>query len=268
MEGSVMKAGLFIIILVLFFLFLRYFEKRNIYFPLRTIEATPADINLDYEEISIETSDKVRLSGWFIPAQNSRRTILFFHGNGGNISHRLEKIQVLNDLKADVLIFDYRGYGESTGNPSENGLYLDAEAVYVYLLRDRKISPEKIVLYGESLGGAVAIDLAGKQRIGGIISEGSFTSIPDMAKRILPFFPSMLISSRYESIRKIQKCTSPKLFFHSSEDEIIPFEFGKQLFQAAPEPKEFVEVRGGHNDAFFVSQDVFIRKIDSFIDRL
>jgi fermentation-respiration switch protein FrsA (DUF1100 family) len=266
--GYIVKIGLVIAILFLGFLFLRYFEKKNIYFPLRTIEATPEEIHLDYENISVKTRDGVQISGWYVPSKYPRVTLLFFHGNGGNISHRLDKIKILNDLDVDVLIFDYRGYGMSGGSPSENGLYLDAEAVYDYLVHEKKTSPGTIIVYGESLGGAVAVDLAGKRQTGGVILEGCFTSVPDMAKRLLPFIPSFLISSQYDSLRKIKDITTPKLLFHSIEDDIVPFALGMKLFQAAIEPKKFVEMRGGHNDAFLVSHDIYKKSINAFIDRL
>jgi hypothetical protein len=258
---------LIVVFLILGFFYLRYFEKRNLYFPLRTIEATPEDINLDYESVTFMTKDGVQLVGWFIPAKTSRATLIFCHGNGGNISHRLEKIRIFNNLNLDVLIFDYRGYGMSEGSPSEKGLYLDAEVVYNYLVNEKRITTKKIVVYGESLGAAVAVDLASKHDLAGIIIEGGFTSVKDMAKKILPFIPTFIYASRFDSLEKIKNIKSPKLIFHSVDDEIVPFELGKKLFDAAAEPKEFVELRGGHNDAFLNSQDMFITKIDSFINR-
>jgi len=258
---------LIIISLILVFLSIRYFEKKNLYFPLRTIEATPEDIGLGYEEVSFKTKDGIQLSGWFIPVKDSRAAVIFFHGNGGNISHRLEKIKIFNDLNVDVLIFDYRGYGMSKGSPSEKGLYLDAEAVYSYLVNVRGISPQKIIGYGESLGGSIVVDLANKHELGGVIIEGGVTSVRDMAKRLLPFIPTFVYASKYDSLEKIKNIKFPKLIFHSIDDEIVPFDLGKRLYDVAAEPKEFVELRGGHNEAFLISQNVFISKIDSFFKR-
>ncbi len=253
-------------ILVFLFFFIRFLEKKSLYFPVQTIDATPDNIGLDYEEIFVTTKDGVQLSAWFIPSGSTRATLLFSHGNGGNISHRLEKIKILNKLNLDVLIFDYRGYGMSKGSPSEKGLYRDAEAMYDFLIKERKISPRKIVGYGESLGGAVIINMAMKHEVGGLIIEDSFTSVRDMSRKYFPFIPSFVYKSKFDSLTKIKSIKAPKLILHSVNDEIVPFEQGKKLFENAPEPKGFVQLQGGHNDAFLISQDVFAAKIDSFID--
>ncbi len=257
-----------VFLIVLFFFFIRFMEKKSLYFPLQKIEVTPQDIGLEYEEVFITTADRVRISGWYIPSRSPRATVLFSHGNGGNISHRLEKIRIFNDLDVNVFIFDYRGYGMSKGSPSENGLYLDAEAAYRYLLNEKNIPPERIIGYGESLGGAVVIDLASRHALGGIIVEGSFPSIRDMARRYFPFIPGFVYKSSFDSSRKIKDVTVPKLHLHSMNDEIVPFALGKKLFDHAPEPKEFAALQGGHNDSFLVSRDLFIEKIDSFAAHL
>ena len=257
-----------IVILSFFFFFIRFIEKKSLYYPLKKIEATPQDIGLDYEEVYISAKDGVRIAGWYIPSRSPRATFIFSHGNGGNISHRLEKIKMFNDLHVNVLIFDYRGYGMSKGSPSEEGLYLDAEAVYNYLVKEKKVPPQKVIGYGESLGGPVIIDLASKHKLGGIIVEGSFPSIRDMAKKYFPFIPSFVYKTTYNSLEKIGRIKAPKLHFHSVSDEVVPYELGKKLFDSAPGPKEFVDLEGGHNDSFLISRDVFVKKIDSFIGRL
>ncbi|GBD96047.1 MAG TPA: alpha/beta hydrolase [Nitrospirae bacterium] len=269
MGNYLMKIVLFVAVAIfLLFFSIRFLEKKSLYFPVRKIESVPRDTGLDYEEVFVTTKDGIEISAWFIPSESSRATILFSHGNGGNISHRLEKMKILNDLDLDIFIFDYRGYGMSKGNPSEEGLYLDAEAVYDYLVNEKKIPARKIVGYGESLGGAVIIDLASKRELGGIIIEGSFTSIRDMAKKYFPFIPAFVYRTSFDSFEKIKNIKSPKLHFHSISDEIVPFELGKKLFDNALEPKEFVELQGGHNDAFIISQDVFITGIDLFLHNL
>ncbi len=154
----------------------------------------------------------------------------------------------------------------SKGSPSEKGLYRDAEAMYDFLIKERKISPRKIVGYGESLGGAVIINMAMKHEVGGLIIEDSFTSVRDMSRKYFPFIPSFVYKSKFDSLTKIKSIKAPKLILHSVNDEIVPFEQGKKLFENAPEPKGFVQLQGGHNDAFLISQDVFAAKIDSFID--
>ncbi len=264
-----MKTVLLIVAIPLsLFFFIRFLEYKSTYYPIRAIEYTPKDIGLEYEDVSLTAKDGVQISGWFIPSQSSRAVVLFCHGNGGNISHRLQKIMILNRLNLDVLIFDYRGYGKSKGRPSENGLYLDAEAVYDYLLNEKKVHPQKIVGYGESLGGAVIAELALRREFGSIIMESSFTSVADMAKTVAPFIPGFVFKSRFDTLSKIKNIGYPKLILHSANDEIIPFEQGRRLFDNAEEPKEFIEMQGGHNDAFLVSGDLFVSAIDSFIERL
>ncbi len=264
-----MKTILIIIAaLLLLFILIRFLEYKSTYYPFPSIENTPRDIGLDYEDLTFTTKDGTRISGWFVPSVLSRAVIILCHGNGGNISHRLEKIMMLNRLNLDVLIFDYRGYGMSEGRPSEKGLYLDTEAVYEYLVNDRKVSPLNIVGYGESLGGAVIIDLASRQKLGGLIIESSFTSVPDMAKKVAPFVPGFVYKSRFDGLSKIKGVEIPKLIFHSVDDEVVPFEHGERLFSNAGEPKKFVKMQGGHNDAFLVSKDLFMREIDLFIGGL
>jgi fermentation-respiration switch protein FrsA (DUF1100 family) len=213
----------------------------------------------------IKTGDGIQLTGWFIPSPNPRATILLSHGNGGNISHRLDKIQMLHERGLDVLIYDYRGYGRSTGRPSEGGLYQDAQAVYDYLVDEKRVLPQKIVAYGESLGGAVAIDLACNRDVGGIIIESGFTSIHDMAKSVFLYIPEFVLSTRFDSLKKIQRLKTPKLIMHSPEDGIIPYKQGRKLFENAPEPKVFVTLMGGHNDGFLISEEVYIKAIDKFV---
>jgi fermentation-respiration switch protein FrsA (DUF1100 family) len=256
-----------LVILILLFFFIRFIEQRSLYFPLKEIEATPAAIGLDYEDVTVTTNDGLQLTGWFIPSAHSRDTILLSHGNGGNISHRLEKIKILHALDLDVLIYDYRGYGRSSGKPSEDGLYRDAQVMYDYLIHERKIPVQRIIAYGESLGGAVAIDLAVKRDLGAIIIESGFASIHDMAKKIFGVAPSFLIHAKYDSVDKIRTIQIPKLIMHSPDDEVVPFSQGRGLFENAPEPKIFVELQGGHNDGFLVSGDVYSKAIDAFVEK-
>ncbi len=264
-----MKLFLWLIIfIILFLIWVRYLERHSIYFPMREVTATPALLALPYEEIYFQTSDNKRLNGWFIPNDRSKFTVIFCHGNGGNIGHRLEKIQILHNLGADVFIFDYRGYGKSEGSPSEPGLYQDAAAAYDYLTKTRKVSKDNIILYGESLGGAVAIYLAQKVNAQALITEDVFTSVKDMAKIAYPLMPNFILSTRFDSISKIKKVTCPKLFIHSIDDEIVPFYLGERLYNAATPPKKFLKIRGGHNTAFLDSKEQFKEGIKSFLDSL
>ncbi len=261
-----MKIVLFALaILILIFISVRYLEQKSLYYPLRKIEVTPEHLGLGFEDITLTTKDGLNISGWFIPAVSPRAVIILCHGNGGNISHRLEKIKILNGLDLDILIFDYRGYGTSEGSPSEEGLYLDAEAVYEYLVKEKRIPYQKIIGYGESLGGAVVVDLASGRKMGGVIIEDSFTSAREMGKKVFPFIPTFIYKSRFDLLHKLKSIRIPKLIFHSVDDEIIPFEHGRRLFESASEPKEFIWLSGGHNDAFLVSEDLYRSGIDSFV---
>ena len=248
------------------FAYLRYFERRGIYYPTKEIIITPADIGLEYEEVYFKTADGLQLHGWFIPDEKPRATVLFSHGNAGNISYRIEIIQMLKQLRLNVFIFGYRGYGKSQGRPSEKGLYLDALAAYEYLHKQRGITPEKIVLYGRSIGANVAINLASKVPAAGLIIEAGFSSAYDMGRRLFPYLPiKWIITIRYAAESDIKNVFSPKLIIHSRDDEIIPFELGKKLFAAAPEPKRFYQIQGSHNEAIFLQKEEYALEIDSFL---
>ncbi|MEA1928837.1 MAG: alpha/beta hydrolase [Candidatus Auribacterota bacterium] len=247
-------------------LLIRWFERSRIYYPDPLLESTPADIGLIYEDVTVTTSDKVRIHGWWIPANDNRGTILFCHGNAGNISHRLESIRIFHQLGMNVFIFDYRGYGKSAGSPSEKGTYRDSDAAYDYLHKIRKIAPEKIIIFGRSLGGAVAVELAGEKEAGALICESSFTSAVDMGKLVFPYLPvKLLVFDRYDSISRVGELSLPKLFIHSREDDLIPFEQGERLYQAAGEPKKFLEIRGDHNEGFLESEEIYRETIDEFL---
>lgn len=268
MKISIITA-LIVVMGVLAWFLIRRFERSMIYYPDADLEMTPAAIGLAYENVALTTSDGVRIHGWWIPAGENRGTILFCHGNAGNISHRLDSIRIFHQLDLNVFIFDYRGYGKSTGSPSEEGTYRDAAAAYNYLREYREISPEKIIIFGRSLGGAVAIELAGEKEVGALISESSFTSTVDMGKLIFPYLPTnLLVFDRYDSISKVGELSLPKLFIHSREDDIIPFKQGERLFQDASPPKEFLEIRGGHNEGFLESEDIYQKAINKFLTKL
>jgi len=242
-------------------------QDRLLYFPVTHISATPADINLSFETINLTTSDGVVLSGWFIPAENARGVVLFFHGNAGNISHRLDSIQIFHRLGLSVFIIDYRGYGQSEGSPSEQGLYRDADAAWQYLVEDRQIPPEKIILFGRSLGGAVAVWLAQQHPPGVLILESTFTSVPDVAAKLYPFLPvRWLVRSQYNSLERLPNIKCPILVIHSPDDEIIPYDHGLQLFAAAQDPKEFLELAGGHNEGFLMMGQTYEAGLAEFIN--
>jgi hypothetical protein len=244
------------------------FQERLVYFPLREWAATPAEVGLPYEEVWLETADGVKLSGWFIPAEPERAVVLFFHGNGGNISHRLWSLELLHRLGLSSLILDYRGYGHSQGRPSEQGTYQDAEAAWRYLVDERRVPPDKIILYGESLGGAVAAWLAESHTPAGLILLSTFTSIPDIGAQVYPFLPVRQLSRfQYNTLERLPQIASPVLIIHSPADEVVPFSHGQRLFAAAAEPKTFLEIQGGHNDGPMISAPQFRAALAAFITR-
>ncbi len=255
------------IAVALVMIYLRYIEKRSLFYPAKEIEYLPRDLGMDFEDVFFKTPDNLELNGWFVTSKDAAYTVLFCHGNAGNISHRLEKLKFFQGLGCNIFIFDYRGYGRSKGVPSEKGLYNDVQGAYNYLL-SRKILPEQIIGYGESIGGAVIIDLASKNRLSGLIIDSSISNAKDMVKIVYPFLPYWVFSSRWDSLNKIRLITAPKLMIHSINDEIVPFKLGRKLFESAPQPKEFLQVRGGHNSCFFESEDILKKKIADFLRSL
>ncbi len=242
-------------------------ELSYIFFPERELLMTPEDVGLSYQDVYFHTDDEVRLHGWYIPNQGGDRVLLFFHGNGGNISHRVENLKLLHALGLNIFIFDYRGYGQSGGVASEKGTYRDAEAALSYLTSAKGVSLGQVVLFGRSLGGAVAIDLACRHSFPGIILESTFTSFADLLR---PFVPSVAeaIKGKFNSLRKIGQISAPLLFFHGNRDELVAYGNGKELFAAANEPKEFYTIEGaGHNDTYYCGGEPYWRKIKEFVDK-
>ncbi|MCF6289948.1 MAG: alpha/beta hydrolase [Desulfobacterales bacterium] len=240
--------------------------------PSRSLSATPARINLDFEEVQLFTPDKVKLHGWFVPAPlraTDSKVILFFHGNAGNISHRLDSIRIFHDLGLAVLIIDYRGYGQSEGTISEPGLYLDGEAAWLHLTRDRNYAPRDIVIFGRSLGGAIATHLARGRRPHALIIESAFTSVPDIAASLYPFLPVRWLSKYKLDIRKLLAGVAcPVLVVHSRDDDIIPYSHGRRLFDAARPPKQFLELRGDHNQGFLLSGPHYSDGVRRFLEKV
>lgn len=244
-------------------------QSHLIYFPqvARNLVITPAQEGLDYESVTITTADNEALHGWFVPASSTAKvTILFFHGNAGNISHRMDYLLTFHRLGYNTFIFDYRGYGKSSGSPSESGTYQDASAAWQYLTEEKAIPPSEIVLFGESLGGAIAAWLATQHEPRALVMASTFTSIPDLAAELYPFLPARLLSRfQYSTIDYLQSITCPVLIAHSPQDEIVPFSHGQALFQAASEPKQFLTLQGGHNVGFIFTRKEWAMSMDEFI---
>jgi fermentation-respiration switch protein FrsA (DUF1100 family) len=250
-------------------IFLFFTQSSFVYSPTKEIVATPDQICLSFKTVSFKTPDGVELSGWFIPAASSRGVILFCHGNAGNISHRLESIEMFNRLRLSTFIFDYRGYGKSNGTPSEKGSYLDAMGAWNYLIEHEGLAPSDIILFGRSLGGAIACWLAGQNRPKALIIESTFTSVPDLAEELYFYLPvRWLCRYRYNTLSFVQKIRCPVLVIHSEEDEIVSFSHGRKLFNAAKEPKFFLKISGSHNEGFVISSKLYMNGIKTFLDKI
>lgn len=234
--------------------------------PTRNLEATPGAIGLAFESVQIPTADGVRLHGWYLPHPRARGTVLFCHGNAGNISHRLDSLRLFHDLGLAVLIFDYRGYGRSEGKPSEAGTQHDVLAAWRHLIGDRGESPGRIVLFGRSLGGALAAWLAARQRPAGLILESTFTSLPDLAADLYWWAPARYLTQlRYATRTDLAAVHSPVLVVHSRDDEIIPYAHGRALYAAVPAAKSFLELRGDHNTGFLYSGERYTQGLEAFL---
>jgi len=255
-----------ILIVVVYFM-----QGRMLYLaevPGRTLTMTPATVGMDYQDVSIETTDGVTLHGWFI-AGRSTRVLLFFHGNAGNISHRLDSIRQFLDLGLSVLIIDYRGYGQSEGRTTEEGIYRDSEAAWRYLIERRGIVASDIVIFGRSLGASVASRLATQQQPLALIVESSFTSVPDIAQDLYPWLPVRWLSRLSHATRDyIKDVQCPVFVVHSRDDEIIPFRHGEAIFASANEPRTLLAIHGGHNDAFLRDERAYIRGLRTFLTGL
>ena len=264
---NIMNVVIILLICYIVFLIAIYFtQDRMLYFPERGILTTPKDNGLEYEEVSFTTGDNVTISGWYVPSENERGVLLFCHGNAGNISHRMESIGVFHCLGLSVLIFDYRGYGNSGGRPSEKGTYRDAEAAWQYLIDVKRKSPDRIILFGRSLGAAIAAECARKHNPAGIILESGFLSVPEMGVHHYPWIPVRLLSKfNYATGDKIKSVTCPKLIVHSPDDEIVPFEHGRKLFEKVGQPREFLQIKGGHNEGFLISGDLYVKGLEKFL---
>ena len=251
---------------------LRLNEGRLIYFPgqQRSLIPPPPELALPVQRIKIPTEDGLTLVSWLIPADSNRtgRWLLICHGNAGNLSEFDRPVHYagLRRLGLNLLAFDYRGYGENQGVPTEQGLYRDAEAAYRYLREEVGVPADRIVVFGHSLGSAVAVDLASRVQTAGLIVEGAPTSVRQRGQELYPYIPVRWIAgTRFDSIEKISKVLVPKLFLHATGDEVIPLEHGRRLYQAAPRPKTFVELRGGHGDAFDVDSAKYFGSIQRFL---
>ncbi|MCB1916182.1 MAG: alpha/beta hydrolase [Rhodocyclaceae bacterium] len=241
-------------------------QARLLYFPVRELDADPAGIGLAFEAETIVTEDGVRLAAWFVPAKASAPVVLFCHGNAGNISHRLDSIALFHRLGLSVLIFDYRGYGESEGAPDEQGTYRDAHAAWRHLREARGVPADDIIVFGRSLGAAVAAWLAARERPRAVILESAFTSAAALGAEYYPWLPvDRLLRHRYDTLAQVAEVRAPLLVVHSRDDEIVPFHHALAVFDVAAEPKRLLEIRGGHNDGFLITGAPYRDALASFL---
>ena len=246
------------------------FQSHLVYYPQigREVAVTPREYGLAFEDVEIRTEDGERIAGWWVPADAPRGTVLVFHGNAGNISHRVDYLRMFHGLRYSTLIVDYRGYGRSTGSPSEEGTYRDAIAAWRHLTEVRGVAPSDIVLFGESLGAAVTSWLATHRAPRALVLASAFTSVPDLGAQVYWFLPVRLISRfRYDNLANLGAIEAPVLIAHRRQDEIVPFAHGERLYQAAREPKAFLEMSGGHNDGFIFVREEWVRALAAFLER-
>jgi fermentation-respiration switch protein FrsA (DUF1100 family) len=249
-----------------------YFTQGSlVYFPnvAREHISTPAAYGMSYEDAAIVTEDGETLHAWWIPAEGARGTVLLFHGNAGNISHRIEYARMFRTLGYSTLLAEYRGYGKSTGSPSEEGTYRDASASWRWLATQKGVSGSDIVVFGESLGGAVACWLAARERPRALVLASTFTSVPDLGAEVYRFLPVRLLSRfQYNTRECLSQVEAPVLIAHSPRDDIVPHAHGRRLYEAAREPKQFLELAGGHNDGFIFTRAEWVKALGEFLDRV
>ena len=245
---------------------LEYSEKGIVFFPDPELIGDPSDVGLAFEDVWFDTADGVKLHGWWVPAAEAP-VLVWFHGNGGNISHRLENLKLLWDLVGvQVFIFDYREYGRSSGRISREGTFLDAAAAYRYVTETQGVPPTDVVLFGRSLGTALATDLSVNHPCRALILESAFTNSSDMAKMLAPFLFDWRPKVPYDNLGKIDKVKVPVLIIHGTDDEIIPVDMGRRVFTAANEPKELYLIPGAHhNDTYLVGGRAYFERLQAFI---
>jgi uncharacterized protein len=247
-----------------------YFAQGSlVYFPnvAREHAATPATYGLAYEDVAIHTDDRETLHAWWVPVQNARGAALLFHGNAGNISHRIDYARMFSELGYATLLVDYRGYGKSTGSPTEEGTYRDAMASWRWLIDTRGLEASDIVVFGESLGGAIACWIAAREKPRAVVIASTFTSLPDLGAEVYRFLPVRLLSRfQYDTRSCLQQISAPVLIVHSRRDDIVPYAHAEKLYAAARPPKQFLDIAGGHNDGFVHTRPEWRRALGEWLE--
>lgn len=243
-----------------------YAIQRMLLFP----GGGPVDIEprWEYEDVRLEVPGGAT-HGWYNPVENARGTVIMSHGNGENIASSLFTVEMFREIGCNVLTYDYGGYGNSTGSTTEERIYADIEAMYDWLVETKGESPARIVIYGRSLGGGASTHIASERECAALILESTFASVPDVAAHHFPWLPvRLLVKDRLESIKRIDRVTAPVLVMHSPDDSLVPFSNGQRLFEAANEPKTFVEIRGDHNEGFIISGGTIQEAIGNHLEQV
>ena len=266
--GALRLLGIAALAYAAFALLLFLMQERMLFLPTGELWATPARAGLAFEEVWLDTADGERLHAWWVPHPEARATVLFSHGNAGNISHRLESLELFNELGVSVLIYDYRGYGRSTGRPDEAGLYLDGETALDWLENSRGLRPQRLVQFGRSMGAAVAARLAERRGARCLVVESAFTSVPDRGAELYWWLPvRWLARIEMDTRRAVADSSAPVLVVHSRDDEIVPFAHGRRLLDAAGDRGRLLEIRGDHNTGFLASRRTWLDGMEAFIAR-
>lgn len=255
-----------ILLYILICLYMFIFQEKFVFAPNKILSSTPESLGLEYEDLYLKSLDGITINAWFIPFKNADYTILLSHGNAGNISGEIDVIKFSQELKMNILLYDYRGYGNSQGQMSEKGSYKDLITAYNYLIKDKKVNNKNIIIYGRSLGGAVSIGANREIQPAAYIIDSTFTSIIEMGKQKYPFLPIGYLSRiYYDNLTKIKEISEPILIIHSKEDEVIPYEFAKKLYSNANSPKEFLDIMGLHYYGFYNNELKYKQGIRNFL---
>lgn len=239
-----------------------------LYHPTDGAFELPASLGIRYDNVTFITSDGITLNGRYVYGNSKKATVLYCHGNGGNISWLIESYRMFNEMGFNLFAFDYRGYGLSGGEPSVEGTYEDVEAAWKYLTEERKTDPLMIVIWGRSMGGPIAAHCAAIHNAGAFVAESTFTSLRDEVSAFGSILPYIIWPGEgYDTIGNIRNVKCPVLVIHSPDDETVPFSMGRALYDAANEPKQFLEIKGSHNNGFFMTRDVYMNGVSSFVER-
>lgn len=245
-----------------------FFQGVALYRPNTTVDQTPAKDGLAYEDLTLTTSDGTKIQAWYVPCENSTRFVIYCHGNGGNIAYNLREIGIFHELGLNVAVFDYEGYGNSEGDPSEDGTYRDVDVVWHYLADNKNATPKRILLFGHSMGGPISAWCARQHHPAALVLDSTFVSFDEEAQDLVPIVPASLLSTiEYTTLEYAKAAALPTMVLHSKADRTIAYDHGQRIYAGLNEPKRFVEITGGHNDGFTQCRALYIQVLTEFLDR-